>query len=183
MEHSKLALVLVDIQNDYFPGGRNELEGSPEAGQQAARVLANFRLNKIPLIHIQHIFNRPGATFFLPDTAGAEIHAVVKPLAGETIIQKHYPNSFRETTLLETLRGWGITRLVIAGSMTHMCIDTTTRAAYDLGFECMLVHNACATKSLKFADHIIPAAQVHGAFMAALATFAKILSVDELFAL
>jgi nicotinamidase-related amidase len=139
-----------------------------------------FRQKSLPIIHIQHIFTRPGAKFFLPGTPGALIHTSVAPLDGETVFQKHYPNSFRETPLLEHLRQGQITQLVIAGMMTHMCIDTTTRAAADLGFECRLAHDACATKALAFGGVTVPAEQVHTAFLAALnGSFARVLSVAE----
>jgi nicotinamidase-related amidase len=182
MEKFAQALILVDIQNDYFPGGKMELEGSPEAGIQAALLLAKFRQLNLPLVHIQHLSTRPGATFFLPETPGAEVNPVVKPLEGEPIFEKHYPNSFRETPLLDHLHQLGVSRLVIAGMMTHMCIDATTRAANDFGFECLLAHNACATRTLKFKEEVIPATHVHGAFLAALASYAKILSVEEILA-
>jgi nicotinamidase-related amidase len=177
----KTALVLIDIQNDYFPGGRMELEGSPEAGDQARRLLTCFRQNGFPLVHIQHISTRPGATFFLPGTQGIEFHAVVRPLEGETVFQKHYPNSFRDTPLLNHLRDQGIERLVIAGMMTHMCVDATTRAAFDHGFACLVAGDACATRALAYGGKNVPAAHVHAAFLAALnGTYAKVSSADQI---
>jgi nicotinamidase-related amidase len=175
------SLLIVDIQNDYFPGGAMELVGSPEAGVQAGILLRQFRKAGRPILHIQHLAARPGATFFLPGTPGAEIHASAAPLPGEPLFQKHFPNGFRETPLLEHLRGQGITELVIAGMMTHMCIDTTVRAAFDLGFPCLLAADACATRNLTRGGVTVPAEQVQAAFLAALdGTFAKVRTVDEL---
>lgn len=177
----KPALIIIDIQNDYFPGGKMELEGSPEAGLKAAQLLQSFRSKELPLVHIQHVSNRPGASFFLPGTEGVNIHASVAPRAGETVIQKNYPNSFRDTPLLEHLRALEVDQLVIAGMMTHMCVDATTRAAFDLGFSCSLAHDACATRALAFGEQRVPAAQVHAAFLAALAgLYAKVQCVTEL---
>jgi nicotinamidase-related amidase len=177
----KQALLLIDIQNDYFPGGAMELFGSLPAGRQAGKLLRLFRDKSLPIIHIQHLSTREGATFFIPNTGGVEIHETVAPTAGETVFQKNYPNSFRETGLLEHLRGEGIDRLVVAGMMTHMCVDTTTRAAADLGFNCLLAHDACATKDLSFGGATVPAGQVQASFMAALkGSFAKVLSVEEI---
>lgn len=171
----KTALLLVDIQNDYFPGGKMELSGSPEAAEKAAAILAEFRTKNLPVIHIQHIAARPGATFFLPGTAGIEFHESVKPVEGEAVFQKHFPNSFRNTPLLDHLRSLGIGRLVICGMMTHMCIDTTTRAAWDHGFVCTLIGSACATRSLSINGKTIPAEDVHNSFLAALnGTFAEV---------
>ncbi len=133
------------------------------------------------IVHIQHLSIRPGARFFLPGTPGAEIHASVQPLVNETIIQKHYPNSFRETGLLEHLHANQVSRLVIAGMMTHMCVEATTRAACDFGFECLVAGDACATKDLGFQDQVVPAGHVHAACLAALqGTYAKVLTVEEI---
>ena len=162
------ALLIIDIQNDYFPGGAMELVGSPAAGAQAGRLLQAFRERKLPVIHIQHVSVRPGATFFLPGTRGVQIHESVAPLAGERVVQKNFPNAFRGTPLLEDLRRLEVGRLVIAGMMTQMCVDSTTRAAADLGFQCTLAHDACATKALAFGGATVPAESVQTAFLAAL---------------
>jgi nicotinamidase-related amidase len=175
------ALLLVDIQNDYFPGGANPLEGSTEAGNKASMLLSAFRAATLPVVHVQHMATRPGATFFLPGSDGARIHACVEPAAGEPVIQKHFPNSFRDTSLLEQLRSLDVQRLVIAGMMTHLCIDSTVRAAFDLGFTCLLAGDACATKSLAFGGVTVPASQVHAAFLAALGgSFARVATVEEI---
>jgi nicotinamidase-related amidase len=174
------ALLIIDIQNDYFPGGRMELAGAEEAAENARKVLAYFRANKLPIIHVQHIALQPTATFFLPGTAGAEIHSSVTPLPGETVFQKHYPSAFRETPLLDHLKAQGITELVVVGMMTHMCVDTTVRAAFDLGFKCTVIHDACATRTLSFAEVTVPPQQVHASYIAALgAVFAQPRSAEE----
>jgi nicotinamidase-related amidase len=178
-----LGLILIDIQNDYFPYGKMELEGSEQAGQVAGRLLGFFREHKLPVFHIQHIALRPGATFFLPDSAGAEIHQCVKPLEAETVIQKHFPNSFRETALLQHLQQKIIRQLVVTGMMTHMCVDATTRAATDYGYECLIAHDGCATRSLEFGDRVVSALDVHTSFLAALnGTYGKVMSADEIMA-
>ena len=176
----KTGLVLVDIQNDYFPGGRMELVGISEAGLKAGELLAAFRNIGWPTFHIQHISVREDATFFLPDTDGVAIHDCIKPLAGEPVIQKFYPNSFRDTALFEELKNAGIERLVICGAMSHMCIDATTRAAFDLAFQCQVIEDACATRDLEFRGQTIAAVKVHGAFMAALGSaYSQVLSLAE----
>jgi nicotinamidase-related amidase len=174
------ALILIDIQNDYFPGGKMELDGMDAAAANAHRVLESFRRRNRPVFHVQHLSDRPGATFFLPDTTGADIHASVAPTAGEPVIQKHFPNAFRDTPLRQKLADATIGRLTICGAMTHMCIDTSVRAAFDLGFTCRVVADACATRSLDFGGNIVTAAQVQAAFMAALgAAFARIVTTDD----
>lgn len=175
------ALLIVDIQNDYFPGGAMALEGSEQAGDRAGRLLQAFRQAGQTVLHVQHVSTRPGASFFLPDTHGVKIHDSVAPQAGELVLQKHSPNSFRDTPLLEHLRQQGITELVIAGMMTQMCIDSTTRAAADLGFRCALAHDACATRGLSFGGATVAAKDVQTAFLAALnGLFASVQSVDDL---
>jgi nicotinamidase-related amidase len=175
----KTALLLIDIQKDYFPGGRMELEDPLVAAQQAGRLLDLFRRQGWPTIHIQHISNRPGATYFLPDTDGLDFHPSIAPLPGEQIIVKHFPNSFRETGLLEHLQESGIKGLVICGMMTHMCVDATTRAAADLGYPVWLAADACATRALSYDETQVPAQQVQAAFLAALKFYGKVLGTEE----
>ena len=176
----KTALLLIDIQNDYFPGGKMELESAEAAAAQARRLLDRFRKQAWPTVHIQHIATRPGSTFFLPDTDGAAIHASIAPLPGETVIVKHFPNSFRETNLLEHLQGLGIERLVICGMMTHMCVDAAVRAAADLGFQVLVAADACATRALTHGETAVPAAHVQAALLAAFNAYGQVLGTEEL---
>jgi nicotinamidase-related amidase len=162
------ALLLIDIQNDYFPGGRMELVGSVEAGRKAAEALAAFRGSGWTVVHVRHESVKPTATFFLPGTAGAEIHECVRPLPGEVVATKPFPSSFRDTGLGERLRSLSVGRVVIAGMMTHMCVDATTRAAFDFGLECTVLGDACATRDLDFEGRTVAAADVQAAFLAAL---------------
>jgi nicotinamidase-related amidase len=179
----KSGLILVDIQNDYFKGGRMELVGMEEAGIKANKLLTFFRDNRKPTFHIQHIAAAEGATFFLPDTKGVEIHDSVKPQSDDLIIQKRYPNSFRDTPLLNQLKNAGVADVVICGAMSHMCIDATTRAAADLGFKCTLIHDGCATRNLEFSGKKVLADEVHASFMAALgAAYARVISCGDFIA-
>lgn len=171
----KKALLIIDVQNDYFPGGNMELQGSTEASIRLKELLLLFRKNSIEVIHIQHQSIRPGAQFLVPGTPGAEIHENVRPLADEKIFKKVFPNSFRSTGLDEYLKEKDISFLVIAGMMTHMCVDTTVRAAYDLGYKLAVAGDCCATRELKISNTAIPADHVQNAFLAALnGTFAAV---------
>jgi nicotinamidase-related amidase len=173
-------LVIVDIQNDYFPGGRHELVGAEQAAANAARVLERFRENGDHVFHVQHVWEGDDAAFFEPGTPGVEIHQAVRPAGDEPVVQKAYPNSFRETDLERRLRDAGVTDVVVAGMMTSMCVDATVRAAADLGFGCTVVHDACATLDLEFDGRTIPAASVHAAFLAALGDgYATVTSADD----
>ena len=176
----KTALIMIDLQNDYFPGGRMELVGSEEAADKAKLLLEHARTNGINVIFLKHISIYPGATFFLPDTSGIEIHEKLYPLETEELFEKSYPNSFRETGLGEYLQQQKIRQLLLCGMMTHMCVDATVRAAFDEDYSCLLAHDACATRALQFRGQTIDALQVHGSFMAALASrYAKVATAEE----
>lgn len=162
-------LLLIDIQNDYFPGGAMALSRPEPAAANAAAALALFRRAGRPVIHIRHEAARPGATFFLPGTPGADIHPSVAPVPGETVVTKAWPNSFRDTPLADALAAAGATRLVAAGMMTHMCVDATVRAGFDLGYAVTVLADACATRDLVFDGRTVAAADVQAAFLAALA--------------
>lgn len=165
------ALLLIDIQNDYFENGTQPLVKSLQAAENAELILNKFRADNLPVIHVQHIATRPTATFFLPDTYGVQIHEKVKPLNIEKVIVKHSPNSFINTELYEYLKSLEVENLIICGMMTHMCIDATVRAAKDLGFNCTLINDACATKDLEIDGATVSAEFVQKSFLAALSYY------------
>jgi nicotinamidase-related amidase len=176
----KSALVLIDLQNDYFPGGKNELHLPEHAAEQAARVLKFFRSHGLPVFHIRHL-SSPNGTFFLPGTAGAEIFPAVTPWKDEKVFDKHYPNAFLKTGLSEELLGRQIDHLVICGMMSHMCVSTSVRAAQDYGFSVTVPEDACTTRDLVWRGEVIPAETVHRTVMASLSgTFAAVVETDEL---
>jgi nicotinamidase-related amidase len=175
------ALLIVDIQLDYFPGGAFPLV-EPDAAAAAARaVLDGFRASGEPVVHIFHVSAGPDAPFFRPGTPGTEIHPLVAPTGDEIVLEKHEPNSFIETGLQEVLIEEDVTELVIVGMMSSMCIDSTTRAASEFGFDVTVVSDACAAPDLTFGDTVVPGAMVHASFMAALdGSFATVLTSSEL---
>lgn len=162
------ALLVVDIQLDYFPGGAFPLVGPQAAAASARSVLDAFRATGDLVVHVFHVATDPTATFFRPETPGVGFHSLVAPIEGETVLQKHEPNSFIGTGLRELLADAGVTELVIFGMMSSMCVDSTTRAAHEFGFDVTVVSDACAAPDLTFGDTIIPGATVHASFMAAL---------------
>ncbi|MDO9105749.1 MAG: cysteine hydrolase family protein [Methylovulum sp.] len=175
----KKALIIIDVQNDYFDNGGMALVGMDYAAKNCQLLLEFFRATQLPIFHIQHFSAQIGATFFIPNTKGCDIHDCVKPRENEGLMTKHYPNAFRNTGLNESLQKAQVTELVVCGAMTHMCIDTTVRAAFDFGYSCKLISDACATRDLEFEGALINASEVHAAFMAALkGTFAKVLSTQ-----
>lgn len=165
------ALLLVDFQNDYFPshkGAKWPLAETEAAVDNGAKLLSLFREKKLPIVHIQHVSLTNDAAFFLPNSEGAQIHSRVAPAHDEPVIVKHGINSFKRTNLDEVLRQSLVEKLIIVGAMSHMCIDAVVRAATDLGYECNVAHDACATLSLEFNGVTVPANHVHAAFMSAL---------------
>jgi nicotinamidase-related amidase len=174
------ALVIVDIQNDYFPGGAYPLVGPERAAAAAKRALEAFRAAGEPVVHVQHVWDAPEAEFMRPGTPGIEIHPDLAPAAGEPVITKESPNGFLATDLEQRLRAIGAEQLVLCGMMTSMCVDATARAASDLGFEVTVLADACAAPDLEFGGVAVPAAQVGAAFLAALAdSYADVVTVEE----
>ena len=178
---TRKALLIIDIQNDYFPGGKFPLENSMQAGSNAGKVLEYFRTTNQPVIHIRHESVREGSFFFIPGTEGVAINECVTPVGGEPIVIKNFPNSFRETELKNELERLGASELVIIGMMSNMCVDATTRSACDSGYKCTVIHDACCGAALEFEGTKTGAAQVHAAFMASLGMFyAKMIRTAEL---
>jgi nicotinamidase-related amidase len=165
-EGEPVSLLIIDIQEFYFETGRGPLEGSIEASLVAKEVLRNFREKNLPVIHVMH-------------HTGGDIHENVEPLEEEKVIVKQYVNAFRETDLLAHLQEKGIKKLVLMGMMTHMCLEAATRAAADYGFECTVIHDACATRDVRFGGETVKARDVHLATLSALTAYAKVISAEE----
>jgi nicotinamidase-related amidase len=177
---NKRALIVVDIQNDYFPGGKWTLNGVEAAADNAVKLIGSARVAGNPVIHVRHEFKTADAPFFAPDSHGALIHPKIEIIDNEPVVLKHYINSFRETNLKALLDSKAIEEVVICGAMSHMCIDAITRASNDFGYKVTVIHDACATLDLEFNGVQVPAAHVHAAFMAALGfAYAKMYSTDE----
>jgi len=177
---NKRALVVVDLQNEYLPDGKLPLEGIHAALDNAARVIADARAKGDLVINVRHESAATDAPFFTKGTDGVRIHDTVAPVAGEAVIVKNFPNSFRETNLKSILDENGVEEVTVVGAMSHMCIDATTRAAADFGYRTKVVHDACATRDLEFNGVTVPALQVHSALMSALAFgYAAVISTEE----
>jgi len=177
----RTVLLVIDIQNFYFPQGKLPLVEPEAASEQARLLIERFRAKGWPVVHVQHLPKAQASPS--PDSGDPQyrIHPNVLPAPGEPVIGKHFANAFRDTDLLATLRRLGTERLVISGMQTHMCVEAATRAAADLGFEVIVASDACATRALKFGATEVPAAQVHAAALAAMnGTYARVVPVGEL---
>ncbi|MDO9407441.1 cysteine hydrolase family protein [Patulibacter sp.] len=176
------ALLLIDIQQDYFPGGAFPLVGPEPAAEAAARLLAAFRDADEPVVHVRHA-GEPGSGFLVKDTPGAEFHPSVAPTEGEEVVVKGSPNAFLDTDLDARLRHDGVRDLVIAGMMTSMCVDATARTASDLGYRVTVVADACACPDLEHDGRKVPAADVQTAFLAALGSaYGDVAPADQVLA-
>lgn len=160
------ALVMIDCQNTYREGTM-ELVGVEAALIEAQRLLKRARAAGIPIFHIQHDAG-PGSPYDLSTRIG-QISDEVAPQPGELVITKHFPNSFVQTNLEEQLRAANVAFLVLAGFMTHMCVNSTARGAFNLGFQPTVVAAATATRDLPgTGDEVISAGTVQVASLAAL---------------
>lgn len=164
----KQALILIDIQDFYFPGGSSALVEPEKAAGNAAQLLDSFRKAGNMVVHVRHNAD-----------PGGKINDLVKPLPGERIFSKDAVNCFAGTGLAEYLKSNKVESLVFCGMQTHMCVEAAVRAGTDLGYKCILVHDACATKDLKFGDRIIKADDVHFSTLATLRSYASVISTGE----
>jgi nicotinamidase-related amidase len=164
----KKALLIIDIQDFYFPGGKSALVEPEKAAANAALLLDIFRKNKQQIVHVRH-----------NSEPGGKINDIVKPLPGEKIVSKDAVNCFVGTDLLDFLKTNKIDTLVICGMQTHMCVEAAVRAASDYGFKCILIHDACATRDLRFNDKIIKAEDVQYSTLSTLKNYSQVLSTKE----
>ena len=162
------ALILIDIQNFYFPGGAVELVEPEKAAKQAKVLLDFFRENKGPIVHIKHEFN-----------PGGEIHDLVKPIEGEKVFAKKEVNAFLNTGLNEYLQQNNIKYVTLCGMQTHMCLEAATRAAHDFGYVCTVIEDACATKDLKFGNVTVKSKEVHYSTVATLKSYGKVVNLKD----
>jgi nicotinamidase-related amidase len=163
------ALIIIDIQNFYFPEGSVPLFEPEKAAENAKQLLTFFRDQNMTVIHVRHNTN-----------SGAEIHNSVSPKENEKVISKDKANAFVGTDLFEFLKNKKITDLILCGMQTHMCLEAATRAASDYGFNCTVIEDACATRDLNYGNNTVKAKDVHFSTLSTLnGTYAKILTTQE----
>jgi nicotinamidase-related amidase len=159
-------LIMIDCQNTYRQGVM-QLDGVEDALAEAARLLARARAAGIPVFHIMHDAGE-GSPYDVHAEIG-QISDEVAPLAGEPVIVKKFPSAFVGTDLEAQLRGASSSELLLAGFMTHMCVNSTARGAFNLGFHPTVVASATATRELPGAGGVaVPAQAVQAASLAAI---------------
>ncbi len=158
------ALIMIDCQNTYTRGVM-KLTGIDEALLEAEKLLNIAREKNIPIFHVRHDGGE-GSPYDINADIGAFIEQVA-PQSGEAIITKHYPNSFIQTDLDAQLKAKGVQDIVLAGFMTHMCINSTAHGAFNLGYQPTVVASATATRSLEGVNgEIISAADIQASAIA-----------------
>ncbi|OCG05963.1 cysteine hydrolase family protein [Gilliamella apis] len=175
------ALMIIDVQNDYFADGKYPLNNTVQILKNTLKLQEHFRQKQLPIIYIQHINQDDNAVFFVKNSYGCQLHPKLLPIQeyNEFVIEKAYPNSFYQTQLQQKLKQAEITQLVICGMMSHMCVDSTTRCAYELNYQPILIHDACTTRDLEFNGNIISSSDVHNSFMSALMRFATVMNIES----
>jgi len=177
---SKTALIVVDVQNDYFPHGKWPLVGMEAAAGAAARAIVAARDKGDLVVFIRHEFEGDNAPFFAAGSEGAKLHSTVANLKDEPVLLKHDINAFQGTGLRNVLDDNDVKSVVIVGAMSHMCVDAASRAAKDFGYGVTVLHDACATLDLEFNGVKTPASQVQAAYMSALQFgYASVVSTSE----
>jgi nicotinamidase-related amidase len=169
-------LILIDCQNTYTRGVM-KLDGVQAALDEAATLLERARTAGIPVIHIQHS-DGPGSLYDIDGETGAIVDRVA-PREGEPVVVKTFPNSFVQTDLDARLKSVGASNLVLAGFMTHMCVNSTARGAFNLGYAPTVVAGATATRALPgLGDTTVSAAAMQSASLAAMADLFAVVVPD-----
>jgi nicotinamidase-related amidase len=180
----KEALIIVDVQNDYFPGGRFPTDSPVETAQAIAQLMEKFRKENKEIVHVVHHATeeqRKKLNFFEPGTSGVEIHESVKPLANEKIFIKHEMSSFVGTDLKEYLESKGIDTIIVVGMMIHNCVNATVYSGTHRGFKCIVVDEAVNTFDQPYDGRIIKAKQIKEGFLAGIEfVYAKVKKVDDI---
>ena len=161
---SESALIMIDCQNTYREGIM-KLEGVENALEEGKKLLERARALGIPIFHIRHDAG-PGSPYDINDHIGA-IADIVAPIEGEPVITKNFPNSFVQTDLDEQLKAKGVKNIILAGFMTHMCVNSTAHGGFNLGYAPTVVARATASRPLQAANgKVLSAQEVHDGALA-----------------
>jgi len=175
---SDRALLVIDVQKEYFAGGAWALPESENRLPNILRLIESAREREDVVIFVQHIAPAESPVFAKGST-GSELHDQLAPREEDPIIQKNHPSAFMDTSLEMVLTETGIRQLDICGFMTQMCCDTTTRAAYGRGYKVRFFSDATAARDVTFQGEVIPHDTVHKATLATLARFAEVITTDQ----
>ena len=181
LDWSNCAIVMIDFQNEYVDGAMPLGDVGSKATANARLLLDKARKEAIPIFHIAH-HGQDNDKVFDPLSSKVDIVDSLQPLDGEKTIVKMHPNAFYDTELQALIKSAGKQQIIFAGFMSHMCVSSSARAAFDLGFESFVCHDACATRDLPSVNgQTITASVMHDSAMAALQDrFAALVATDKL---
>jgi nicotinamidase-related amidase len=175
---AKRALIVIDVQKEYFPGGAWALPAAERTLPAIARLIERARSRGEAVVFIQHV-TPPGSPVFAEGTPGMEFAAGLDVRPGDPLFRKRHPSSFQDTGLAQWLAEQNVGELDVCGYMTQMCCDTTTREGYARGFAMRLFSDATAARELTVEGVKLPHETVHLVSLGALSRFAKILKHSE----
>lgn len=181
VDWSNCTVVFIDFQNEYVDGKMPLGQAGAKATANARLILDKARNDNIPVFHIAH-HGADNDNVFDPLSSKVDIVTSLQPIDNEKTIVKTHPNAFYDTPLQELIKSTGKQQIIFTGFMSHMCVSSSVRAAFDLGFENFVCHDACATRDLPdVKGNTISADVVHETAMAALQDrFATLVATDKL---
>ncbi len=179
----KPALLVIDAQQEYFaPHGKWVLPDGERALERIHALIAAARAADIPVFYITHESLDNDSPVFRKGSAGVALHPSLAPAPGETVVIKHFPNSFAQTSLEAYLRQAGVDTIIVSGYMTHLCCDTTTRAAEEHAFGVLFAGDATAARDLTLNGVTFSHDHIHKATLAVMTEFASVMTAEEIIA-
>lgn len=168
----RAALLVIDVQNDYFPGGKYPLWKTEAVLDNIVMAIRRARDSGVPVVLIQHVADpeKGTAPFFNEGTEGVQIHPKVLREAPEApIVVKRHADSFYATKLEGVLQGWQTSQLVLCGMMTQNCVTHTAISLTAGNYEVVVLPECCTT-----VDEMIHGIALHG-----MSTRVELLTVDQ----
>jgi nicotinamidase-related amidase len=175
----KRALLVIDVQNEYFTG-KLPVSYPPDTLPRILAAMDAATAKNVPVVVIQHSSPQPNAPTFRKGSPEWELHPEITARPHDALIEKNLPGSFTGTNLEEWLKENGVDTLVIAGYMTQMCCDTTARQALHLGYSVEFLADATGTLDIKNAAGSVTAEELHRAILVTQQMrFSKVMSTDD----
>ncbi|MDQ6919153.1 MAG: cysteine hydrolase [Candidatus Dormibacteraeota bacterium] len=159
----KRALLVIDVQNEYFSGGAMPITHPPDSLKRITDAMDGAAEKGIPIVVVQHASENPEATSFRKGTPGWRLKGEVEVRKRAAVIEKTLPGSFTGTNLEAWLKENGVDTLVICGYMSQMCCDTTARQAVHLGYKVEFLSDATGTLDFSNEAGTVKAEELHRA--------------------
>lgn len=178
---AKRALIVIDVQNEYFDGAL------PISAPPTETSLANIGRSMdaataagVPVIVVRHGDADPEAPIFREGSHAWELHPEIERRSRDHLVEKTFPGSFTDTPLGDILAADEIDTVVITGYMTHMCVDTTSRQAAHRGLSVEILNDATGTLALENSGGTATGEELHRSTLVAQGQFfADVVTTDE----